>query len=155
PAPANACATGSMPQPYPSALMTAAHSDGVARRPRSCQLATIAARLTVKMPPVCSDSMRRPAGMASAGKSDCRAVSALDMMLGLAARSPPVHAGSYLTFRQTACTGQRGEPGYCGIELQFDGSGGSMALLANNDFSLAMHFVCFCQPLRELFAIGF
>src|SRR5262245_21074245 len=153
PAFVRARATGSIPQPYPSALITAAHSDGIACRPNSSQFAAIAERLIVRKPPA-SAFAGPPAGAESAGKSGCKAVSV--MALGLAVRALAVHAGRTSSLGALGKVGiarERGKSRYCRIELQLDSSGRPMALFADDDLGLAMHFIRFGQPFRELVAV--
>src|SRR6185295_1359612 len=141
--------------------MTAAHSDGIARRPSSNQLATIAPRSIVRIPPVSgtSESALRSAGASDTSRS--RAVLASAIRRGLAARRPPVHGtsghlgGCLHALRQTGLARERGEACYRCVELQFDSTCRPMALLADDDFGFAMHFVGLRQPFREFFAIGF
>src|SRR5262245_41070278 len=137
--------------------MTAAHSDGIARRPSSNQLAAIAPRSIVRSPPNSGtpESARRSTGASDVSRS--RAVLASAIRMGLASRRPAVHGtwGRLRAFRQTDVASERGEAGYGGIKLQFDGPGRPMALLADDNFGFAMHFVGLRQPFREFFAIGF
>src|SRR5215813_364991 len=56
---------------------------------------------------------------------------------------------------QTSFTRKGGKPCYVCIELQLYGAGWPVALLPNNNLSLAVHFVGICEPLRKLFAVGF
>src|SRR5262245_12468700 len=149
-------ATGSIPQPYPSALMTAAHSDGIACRPNSSQFAAIAERLIVRIPlasTFAGPESTSAAEAESAAKSGCKAVSV--MPLGLAVRALAVYAGRTSSLGALGKVGvarERGKSRYCRIELQLDSSGRPMALFADDDLGLAVHFIRFGQPFRELVA---
>src|SRR5262245_40511579 len=118
---ARARATGSIPQPYPSALITAAHSDGIACRPNSSQFAAIAERLVVRRPPAATfagPESTSPVEAESAGKSGRKAVSVIP--LGLAVRALAVHASRASplgALREVGVARERGKSRYCRIEL--------------------------------------
>src|SRR5438067_12312269 len=47
-----------------------------------------------------------------------------------------------------------GEAGHRGVELQFDRPCGTMTLLTNNNFSLAIYALAFRQPFRKFLAVS-
>src|SRR5215510_1984504 len=126
--------------------MTAAHSDGMARRPSSFQLATMAARLIVRIPPASaiagSVSVARPAGFASGCKSGCNAVSDMTCRFSRPGASrlctPDGRSGAV---GEVVVARERGEAGNRGVELHFHGSSRAVTLLSDDNFRLAVHFV--------------
>src|SRR6266516_7065614 len=51
------------------------------------------------------------------------------------------------------CAIEIGEAGHRGVELQFDRPCGTMTLLTNNNFGLAIHALAFRQPFRKFLAV--
>src|SRR6185312_10584286 len=132
--------------------MTAAHSDGMARRDNVCQLAAIAPRLMVSTPPASLAGGPEVSTSSGTGRG-----SVADMALVIAPRPRAVHAARMLrshAVRQVVLACERGETRDRAVELQFDGAGRAVALLADDHFGFAVHLVRFRHPFRELLTVG-
>src|SRR5262249_5220826 len=114
------------PQPYPSALTTAAQSTGRVMPASFLQLLSTAARSIVSTPP------------ASAGVTE---------VVSRGADSITVISGS-IAIRYVA--GQIVEAGDAGVELEVHGAGWAMALFADDDLRLAVNGGHFGLPLDVL-----
>src|SRR6185312_16218513 len=133
--------------------MTAAHSDGMARRDSVCQLAAIAARLMVSTPPASFAGGPEVSMSSGTGRG-----SVADMALVIAASPRAVHVARRVprshAVRQVVLARERGEARHRAIELQFNSAGGAVTLLADDYFRLAVIFLAVRHPLRELVAVG-
>src|SRR3984893_16600346 len=142
PASASARATGAAPQPYASALTTPAHSAGTALFSSLRQFATMASRSTVSTPVAVASAAAWFASGESTVLAGTDFGSETMFMPQLSAgrrRGSTVQAASVGLRRQMAVLRQIAEPRELAFELQFAGAGGAMALLADDDFGLAVH----------------
>src|SRR5713101_3517785 len=142
PAAASARATGSTPQPYASALITAAHSAGTAAFSSLRQFATMASRSTVSTPvAVASAAAWFASGerMVLAGIDFASETMFMPHFTRRSGAVQPGNRGLIGSLRQMAVMRQIAEPRQAGLELQFDGAGGAVPLLADDDFGLAVH----------------
>src|SRR5713101_3939439 len=142
PAAASARATGSTPQPYASALITAAHSAGTAAFSSLRQFATMALRSTVSTPVAAASAAAWFASgerMVLAGIDFGSETRFMPRLYAAEQGGQPCNRGLIGSLRQLAVMGQVAEPRQAGLELQFDGAGGAVPLLADNDFGLAVH----------------
>src|ERR1043165_1904871 len=110
--------------------MTAAHCAGAARARNARPFAVIAARSMVRIPPASASagplaSVMWPSSLANQARS---------MPLGKA-----------------CAIGEIGEARHVRIEVELHGPGRSVALLAENEFGLAVHLLHLGHPLEVLF----
>src|SRR4051812_33159131 len=122
--------------------MTPAHSAGTAVFSSLRQLATMASRSTVSTPvAVASAAAWLPSG-------ESRVPSGTDLgsetmfMPHFRRRKPGVQPGRGVSIglrRQMTVLREIAEPGELALELQFDRAGRAVALLADDDFGLAVH----------------
>src|ERR1700730_6715425 len=141
PASASARATGAAPQPYASALITPAHSAGTAVFSSLRQFATMASRLTVKTP---VEAASAAIWFASGESAEPAATGLGSGTIFIPLFYAPGCGGSTAeglirSIRQMAIVGQIAKPRHGGVELQFDGTGRAVALLADDDLGLAVH----------------
>src|ERR1700724_4555580 len=122
--------------------MTPAHSAGTAVFSSLRQFATMASRSTVRTPVAVASA----AAWLASGESRLRGGrdfgSETMFMPYFKLRAfavQPGAAASIASIRQMAVMRQIAEPRHAGLELQLDSAGWAMALLADDDFGLAVH----------------